>query len=94
MSPRYTDTARDETNDIFAHIAKDNSHAAAEVAATIEATISRLLAFPRLGSPTNVAGVHMTIARPHPYLIFYSIEDDELVIRNVRHPARRRPPTD
>jgi hypothetical protein len=30
---------------------------------------------------------------PYRFLIFYTIDDDIVVILNVRHPARRRPPT-
>ena len=84
----YTDVARREASDILAHIAQHNATAAEAVAHAIESTIARLFAFPLLGSQTDMAGVRMIVARPHPYLIFYSIEDDELVIRNIRHPAR------
>lgn len=28
---------------------------------------------------------------PHPYLLFYSIDDDTVVVRNIRHAARNRP---
>jgi hypothetical protein len=34
----------------------------------------------------------MKIVRPFRHLIFYSIDDQGVVIRNVRHPARRRAP--
>jgi plasmid stabilization system protein ParE len=34
----------------------------------------------------------MRIARPYHYLIFYQIVDETVIVRNVRHPARRRPP--
>ena len=90
MRARYTDAALDEADDILAHVRNDSAAAAAEVAAIIETMIARLLAFPQLGSQTDVTGVRVAIARPHSYLIFYSVDDDELVIRNVRHPARRR----
>jgi plasmid stabilization system protein ParE len=94
MRARYTDTALTDTDDILAPLATDNASAGAAVAATIEATIARLLSFPFIGAETNVAGVHMIVARPYSYLIFYSIAGDELVIRNIRHPARHRPPSD
>ena len=65
MRARYTDTARDEADHILAHIANDSSTAAGDVAAIIETTIARLLAFPQLGSQTDVTGVRVAIARPH-----------------------------
>jgi plasmid stabilization system protein ParE len=33
----------------------------------------------------------MVTVRPYPYLIFYVVEDSEVVILHVRHGARRRP---
>lgn len=36
----------------------------------------------------------MAIIGRSPYLVFYTIADDTLVVRNVRHAARRRPPED
>jgi hypothetical protein len=31
------------------------------------------------------------VARPYAYLIFYAIEREALVVRNIRHPSRQRP---
>jgi len=94
MRVRYTDTALDEIEDILAHIADDNPIAAAKVATAITVTIARLSTYPLLATETDVPAVRMTIARPYSYLIFYSTDGDRLVIRNVRHPARRRPPSE
>jgi plasmid stabilization system protein ParE len=94
MSLRYTATARAEIDDILAHIANDNPSAAAAVGAAIKGAIARLRYFPRIGAETDDAGVYMKIVRPFRYLVFYSIDGESLVIRNVRHPARRRPPSE
>jgi toxin ParE1/3/4 len=94
MRVRFTDTANDEADQLFAHIAAHNPTAAGELARIIEATIARLRSFPGLGAETDVSGVRIIVARPHPYLIFYAIDGDVLVVRNIRHPARRRPPTE
>jgi plasmid stabilization system protein ParE len=93
MRVRYTDTALDETDDILKHIANDNPAAAASVAAAIKAAIGRLGTFPQIGAVTDEPGIYLKIARPYRYLIFYRIDGDIVVIRNVRHPARRRPPS-
>jgi toxin ParE1/3/4 len=92
MKVRYTETADDENDRLLAGIAADNPAAAAKVAATIEATVTRLSSFPRLGVQTDLAEVRLIVARPYAYLIFYAIENDVLVVRNIRHPGRRRPP--
>jgi len=92
MKVRYTDTALAELNDILSYIAKDNPLAADEVGAIVRATIARLADFPRLAIETDVPHVRVAPVLPYRYLIFYSVHDDTLVIRNVRHAARRRPP--
>jgi plasmid stabilization system protein ParE len=94
MKVRYAESARLDIDDLLGSLARDNESAAAAVAATVEATIARLLSFPSIGTATSVAGVHMIVARPYSYLIFYSSDDDTLAVRNVRHPARQRPPSD
>jgi toxin ParE1/3/4 len=91
MKVRFTETANDENDQLLVSIATDNPTAAANIAASIEATIARLGAFPRLGAETDFAGVRVVVARPYPYLIFYAIENDVLLIRNIRHPSRQRP---
>ncbi|HTV26812.1 MAG TPA: type II toxin-antitoxin system RelE/ParE family toxin [Xanthobacteraceae bacterium] len=91
MKVRYTESANDENDQLLAGIAAGNPTAAADVAAAIEATVARLGSFPRLGVETDLPGVRLTVARPYTYLIFYAIERDVLVVRNIRHPSRPRP---
>lgn len=91
MRVRYTRTALEEIEGIFSYIAKDNPQAAAEVVAVFEKAVTRLANYPQSAVETDIAGVRAVLALPHPYLIFYSIESETLVIRNVRHAARRRP---
>ncbi len=91
MRVLYTATALTEADDILAHIADDNPAAAAAVGAAIKAAIAQLLPFPRIGAETDEPSTYIKIARPYRYLIVYRIDGDTVVIRNVRHPARRRP---
>lgn len=91
MRVRFTDTANNEADQLFAHIAAHNPKAAGELAHKVEVIIARLRSFPHLGADTDISSVRVIVARPHPYLIFYSIQPDALVIRNIRHPARRWP---
>jgi len=91
MKVRYTHTARAEIEDILSHIAKDNPLAADEVGAIIRATIARLGDYPRLAVETDVPNVRLAPVLPYRYLVFYSIEGNSLVIRNVRHASREWP---
>jgi addiction module RelE/StbE family toxin len=91
MNIQYTETALAEIDDILAYIRKDNFPAAAAVSAAINTAISRLRTFPLMGTETDITGIYMKIARPYRYLVFYSVIGDTIVVRNVRHPARRHP---
>jgi len=92
MKLRFTSTARADIAAILSRIAEGNPTAASSVAATIKATVARLRSFPFIGAETDDRGVYMRIARPYHYLIFYQIVDETVIVRNVGHPARRRPP--
>jgi plasmid stabilization system protein ParE len=92
MNIQYTATVRAEIDGILAYIAGDNPPAATAVSAAIDTAISRLRTFPRMGTSTDVEDVYMKIARPYRYLIFYSVIENTIIVRNVRHPARQHPP--
>jgi toxin ParE1/3/4 len=91
MKVHFTDSASADIEEILAQIKTDNTVAAAAVALAIREATARLSLFPRIGAETDHPGIFMKIVRPYRYLIFYRIESDVVVIRNVRHPARRRP---
>jgi plasmid stabilization system protein ParE len=91
MKVRYTATALQEIEDILFYIAKENSSAALKVSLTIVATIDRVADFPRTAVEANVPGVSVAPVLPYRYLIFFSVDGDVLIVRNVRHSARRQP---
>jgi plasmid stabilization system protein ParE len=47
--------------------------------------------YPLAGAATDDPTIRRMIARPYPYLIFYEITDNEIVIHAVRHGAREPP---
>jgi len=85
MKVRYTETALEEIEDILSYIAKDNSSAALKASVTILATIDRIAEFPQTSSETDTPGVRVAPVLPYRYLVFFSVADDALIIRNVRH---------
>lgn len=91
MKVRYTEAALQELDQILSQIAADNPLSADEVAAVLQTTIRRLSDYPRLAIETDDPSVRMMPALPYRYLIFYEIDDDVIIIRNVRHSARQRP---
>jgi toxin ParE1/3/4 len=90
MTVQYTETAAEEIEDILSYIAKDNSDAALRVSAAILATIDRIAEFPLMGVETDAAEVRVTPVLPYRYLVFFSIDEDALIIRNIRHGRQKR----
>jgi toxin ParE1/3/4 len=51
-------------------------------------TIDRLSDFPFLGRATDEPGVRVLVLTRYPYLVFYAVLADDVVILHVRHGAR------
>ena len=91
MKVRYTKAALKHIAAIVDHIQRDNPNAATDVKDAIHSTIDRVMAFPSIGSDTDRPDILVIPARPYTYLIFYTTTDEWIIIRYIRHPARRRP---
>jgi plasmid stabilization system protein ParE len=48
--------------------------------------------FPLVGRKQKTEGVRKLVTRKYAYLVYYTVDDaaKEIIILNVRHPARRR----
>jgi toxin ParE1/3/4 len=88
---RYTETALAEVDQILSYIAERNRAAANAVRARIEATVAALGETPEMAQKSDEPGVRRMLVGSYPYLIFYTIHADEVVILHVRHGARRLP---
>jgi toxin ParE1/3/4 len=91
MRVRYTGTALRELDEIFAYIAKNSAVAAASVVGRVESLIGQLAEFPYMAQETDIAGVRKFPLGRFPYVIYSTIEGEEIVVLHVRHGARRPP---
>jgi toxin ParE1/3/4 len=87
MKVRYTAAALAEISEILAYIAQDSPAAAQRIRDTVE----RLRAFPESAARTDDPTIRVATLPRSPYLIFSMVQDDTLIVRNVRHAARQRP---
>jgi plasmid stabilization system protein ParE len=87
----YTETALEEIEAILSHIANDNLSAAHRASASFLSTMDRIREFPRTAVEIDVPGAMVTPILPYRYLVFFTVAEDAIIIRNVRHSARRRP---
>ncbi|HEY5965590.1 MAG TPA: type II toxin-antitoxin system RelE/ParE family toxin [Xanthobacteraceae bacterium] len=88
MRLRYTRPALADLDSILDFVAVRSPQGAARVHARVQAVIGLLLSHPRIGAQTEDETVRRIPATPYPYLIFYEITGDEIVIHAVRHGAR------
>jgi addiction module RelE/StbE family toxin len=91
MRIRYTATALLEIDDIALYISERNPAAAKALIDRIRNAIATLAEIPEMAQTTDEPGVRRLPLGSFPFLIFYTVENDEVVILHVRHGARRYP---
>ncbi len=90
MRVRYTVPAARRLARVLDDIAEHSPQGAQSVQARIQATVTLLAQFPYAGNATGRrSGTRRIVASPYPYLIFYRVTEDEIIIDSVRHAARR-----
>ncbi len=90
MIIRYNRRAIRDLLEIADYIRDRSPSAAERVRGRIEELIGGLADFPYQGSPTDEPGIRRLVATPFPYLIFYRIKGETVIILHIRH-GRRRP---
>ncbi|HWK97243.1 MAG TPA: type II toxin-antitoxin system RelE/ParE family toxin [Pseudolabrys sp.] len=88
MRLRYTRPALADLDAILDYIAAHSPQSAAHIHARIDTVLRLLLRHPNIGARTDDPAIRRVTATPYPYLIFYEVADDELIVHAVRHGAR------
>lgn len=88
MKLRYTLRAAEELEDILAYIAERSPQGAVHVHRRIQAITELVARRPRAGRPTSEPRLSRLTTAPYPYVIFYELTDDAVVVIGVRHAAR------
>ena len=88
MRLRYTLPALADLAAILDYIAAHSPQGAARVHARIDTVINLLLSHPHIGVQTDDQGIRRINASPYPYLVFYEIAGDDVIIHALRHWAR------
>jgi toxin ParE1/3/4 len=89
MRARYTETALVEIEQIFSYISAHSRSAAVNVRERIERTVETLADIPEMAQAADEPGVRRMPVTSYPFVIFYAVEADEVVVLHVRHAARR-----
>jgi toxin ParE1/3/4 len=91
MRVRYTVPAQSDLDEIYTYVSENNPFAAERIKRQIKIDAESLGDVPFIARESGYPGVRIRKVRRYPYLIFYSVEADEIVILHVRHGARRWP---
>jgi toxin ParE1/3/4 len=90
---KYTPVAVDDMDEIFSYISQDNIAAAEMMLEKINEKMANLAEFPNIGSVlsdeeyTIIKGGYRFIV-VHPYLVFYRIIDNAVIIHRILHGRR------
>ena len=88
LTLRFDSRALDDLRQIRSYVAERSPSGAERVRNHIVHTIDSLAAFPFLGRATDEPRVRLLIVTKYPYLVFYSVVKNEVIILHVRHAAR------
>ena len=92
MNRRWDPRAIQDVNDIHRYIAANGSEGAAErVRQHLHARIDQLRGHPYLGRKSSNPEIRILAATRYPYLIYYAVESDNVVILHIRHTSRQAP---
>jgi toxin ParE1/3/4 len=85
---RYTWPALADLEAVLDSISSHSSKGARNVQARIQTFIDLLAEYPLIGARTDDPMIRRLSISPYPYLIFYEIVGNEVVIHAVRHSSR------
>ena len=88
MKLRYTLPALSDLESILNYIAERSPQTSRRIQARIRAVTELILLYPQAGARTDDPTIRRVTTTPYPYLVFYEIAGDEIIIHAVRHGAR------
>ena len=89
MSIRFTRRAIKNLDDIREYISRDNPNAAWVVASFIRRSINVLEEWPHHGRATEKKDVRRLAVANYPYVVYYMVRSNNVLILHVRHSSRR-----
>ena len=88
---RYTKRAQTDLSEIFKYVDVHDKLAAKRIITAIEHSAIILADHPLSGRQTDFANVRVKPVPNYPYLMFYVVGENDLVILRVWHTARQWP---
>jgi toxin ParE1/3/4 len=85
---RYTRPAAADLASILEYIAAASPQAAQRVQRRIQHVVELLLTHPNIGVRTVDPSIRRLTTTPYPFLVFYEVSEDEIIVHAIRHSAR------
>lgn len=89
MNVVYAPRALRDLNDIAVYLAERDPAVARKVLGAIKSSLDTLSFFPQIGRLVDDAGHRRVPVVRYPYVIFYRIAGEDLLVLHVRHTSRR-----
>lgn|ERR1700683_3359003 len=89
MNVVYSPRAMRDLQGISAYLVERNPATAVNVLGAIKSSIETLSFFPQIGRLVDDVGHRRLPVLRYPYLIYYRVAEDELLILHIRHTSRR-----
>jgi toxin ParE1/3/4 len=90
MKLRYTARAIADLEAIADYLKPRSPQGLARVRATIRDGLKTIVQFPRAGRLQDAGGIRKLAVRKYKYLIYYTVEEDEIAIIAIQHGSRQR----
>ncbi len=91
MRIKWTEPAARALETIQDYLARDNPHAAFDVAEKLRHATERLCDHPKLGRAGRVRGTYELVIPDLPFIVPYRIKGKEVQILSVYHTSRKWP---
>jgi toxin ParE1/3/4 len=89
MILRYSRRALNDLAEILDYLDERSPRGARSVKLAIQRAIDTIGENPSLGHPTGSGAIRATPVRRYPYLIYWTVEANEVWLVHIRHGARR-----
>jgi toxin ParE1/3/4 len=86
---RVTRRAATQIEKALEYIEAESPQGANHVRERIQTLFRLLTQHPYAGQATDLSGVRRLTLSPYPYLLFYRVTDDEVIVQRMRHTSRR-----
>jgi plasmid stabilization system protein ParE len=88
MKLRFTRPALADLENILDYIAEHSPQGADRVHTRIHAIFDLIAQYPHIGAQTDDPVIRRAATAPYPYLVFYEVGDQDIIVHAVRHGAR------